>query len=808
MAKIIMSKDVSSEDLSEESAEESLGAHLAERLIEGWVFNYRPITLALFLMITCILVFQASKIKPDASLERMIPLEHPYVMNFLDHRDDLENLANFIRISVEAKEGDIFSADYIALLEKISDEVFYLPGVDRSGLKSLWTPNVRWVEVTEDGFQGGTVIPNSYDGSVQSLDQLRQNILRSGELGRLVANNFKSSIVYVPLMDKNPETGERLNYLDFSRVLEKQVRSKFAGEGSIVNIQIVGFAKKIGDLIEGFSAIVLFFAIAVLITSVLLFHYSRCYISTISTVICSTIAVAWQMGIMHSMGYGLDPYSVLIPFIVFATAISHGVQYINGMSHEASVGNSSLVSAKKTFRHHYVPAMLALISDAIGFFTLILIEVDVIKDLAVGASVGIISIIITNMVLLPIVMSYLGVSNYGIKHVQFVEKNPSPIWGALAQMSTHKYALVFIIVAQIALAMGLFVAQDLKIGELDAGAPELHPDSRYNLDNDFITTNYSTSADVMVLMVTSPPEKCVSYEVMDLMERLQWELNHTEGVQLSVSIVNVSKAVTKAFNEGSFKWFELSRNQKIIDTSLQQAPSFLVNSDCSLSPVLIFLNDHKSGTLQRTVDVVESFNLETSVEGVDILLAAGNAGIEAATNQIIEESQVFMMAAVYLVVALMVLIAYRSMRAVICVVMPLMMTSVLCTALMAYLGIGVKVSTLPIIALGVGLGVDYGIYIYSRLEELLDEGMTLQKAYFHTLRSTGKAVAFTGMTLAIGTTTWAFSPIKFQSDMGILLTFMFLWNMIGSLTLLPILSYYFIKDGEEDHLEVYSDSAV
>jgi len=791
-----------------EVEEESLSAHLAERLVEGWVFNFRPITLAIFLAITFALAFQASKIKPDASLERMIPLEHPYVMNFMDHRADLENLANFIRISVEAKEGDIFSADYISVLEKISDEVFYLPGVDRSGLKSLWTPNVRWVEVTEQGFQGGTVIPSDYDGSESSLDALRQNILRSGELGRLVANNFKSSIVYVPLMDKNPETGERLNYLEFSRTLEAQIREQYAGPDSSVNVQIVGFAKKIGDLIEGFSAIVMFFAIAVAITSALLFHYSRCYISTMSTVICSVIAVVWQLGIMHSLGYGLDPYSVLIPFIVFATAISHGVQFINGMTHEMGVGSTSLDAATGTFRHHYVPAMLALISDAIGFFTLVLIEVDVIKDLAVGASVGIISIIITNMVLLPIVMSYFGISDYGVKHVQFVEKNPSPIWGALAKMSTHKYALVFIIVAQIGLALGLYIARDLKIGELDSGAPELHPDSRYNLDNDFITSNYSTSADVMVLMVTSPPEKCVSYPVMDLMERLQWDLNHTEGVQLSVSLVNVSKAVTKAFNEGSFKWFELSRNQKIIDTSLQQAPSFLINSDCSLSPILVFLNDHKAETLQRTVDVVESFNAEISIEGTEILLAAGNAGIEAATNQIIEESQVFMMIAVYLVVALMVLIAYRSMRAVVCVVMPLMMTSVLCTALMAYLGIGVKVSTLPIIALGVGLGVDYGIYIYSRLEELLNEGETLQKAYFHTLRSTGKAVAFTGITLAIGTTTWAFSPIKFQSDMGILLTFMFLWNMVGSLTLLPILSYYFIKDGEEDDLELYRDSAV
>jgi predicted RND superfamily exporter protein len=793
------------EELDEQARYDSHSLHLAEPMVEHWIFDHRLVALIGFLIITVFLLFMATKIEPDASLERMIPLEHPYVINFLDHRSDLENLANFIRISVEAKEGDIFSADYLTLLEKISDEVFYLPGVDRTGLKSLWTPNVRWVEVTEEGFQGGTVIPQTYDGSDASLELLRQNILRSGEVGRLVANNYKSSIVYVPLMEKNPETGEPLNYLHFSRVLEEKVRDQYAGEGSIVNIQIVGFAKKIGDLIEGFGAIVIFFVVAVFITSTLLFHYSRCVISTFSAVICSIIAVVWQMGIMYLMGYGLDPYSVLIPFIIFATAISHAVQFINGMTHEVGIGNEPLEAAIKTFRHHYVPAMLALISDAIGFFTLILINVDVIKDLAVGASVGIASIIITNMVLLPIIMSYLGVTSRGVRHVQNVEKNPSPFWGRLAKMATHKYALIFIIVAQLFLAFGLYVSQGLKIGELDAGAPELHQDSRYNKDNAFITSNYSTSADVMVLMVTSPPEKCVSYAVMDMMERLQWELNHTEGVQLSVSIVNISKGVTKAFNEGSYKWFELSRNQKIIDTSLQYAPSSFINKDCSLAPIFVFLNDHKSETLQRVVDTVEVFTADTSSEGVSILLAAGNAGIEVATNQIIAESQTFMMMVVYAVVGAMVLLAYRSLRAVVCVVLPLMMTSILCTALMAFLGIGVKVSTLPIIALGVGLGVDYGIYIYSRLEEYLNQGMTLQKAYYHTLHTTGKAVAFTGLTLAIGTTTWAFSPIKFQSDMGILLTFMFLWNMIGSLTLLPMLSYYFVKDGEEDDLEVYQD---
>ena len=765
----------------------------ARSALEHLIFGRRLLVVISFTIISILLAFQAVKIRPDASLERMIPLEHPYIINFLEHRADLENLANFVRISVEAKEGDIFDAQYMATLEAVGDEAFYLPGVDRAGLKSLWTANVRWVEVTEQGFAGGPVIPNGYDGSDESLHLLRQNVLRSGQIGRLVANDFKSSIVYVPLLETNPKTGESLDYHDFSLQLEEKIRRKFSGPNAPTNIQIVGFAKKIGDMIEGLGSIVFFFAIAAAITTLMLYYYCRCIKSSLVAVLCSSVAVVWQLGLMKLLGYGLDPYSVLIPFIVFATAISHGVQFINGMNRDAGLGMLPIDASIDTFRHHFVPAMLALVSDAIGFFTLVLIDVDVIKDLAVGASLGIASIIITNMVLLPIVMSYIGLTKRGLAHAKYVESNPSRIWRNIARIATRKGAFMVVILALLGVGVGLYLAQDLKVGELDAGAPELQPDSRYNLDNAFITEHYSTSADVMVLMVKAPEEQCSRYSVLQIMDRLQWRLDHAEGVQSSVSIVNVSKAVTKAFNEGSFKWLEISRNQRIIDSSLQHVPDALINGDCSLTPILVFLNDHRAETLQGVVDDVENFIAENDMGDFELLLAAGNAGIEVATNQVIAASQILMMVVVYAVVAVMVLAAYRSIRAAICIVLPLGVTSILCMALMSVFGIGVKVSTLPIIALGVGLGVDYGIYIFSRLQELLDEGLSLEDAYYETLRTTGKAVAFTGLTLAIGTATWIFSPIKFQSDMGLLLTFMFVWNMIGAMTLLPALSYYFLR---------------
>jgi predicted RND superfamily exporter protein len=161
--------------------------------------------------------------------------------------------------------------------------------------------------------------------------------------------------------------------------------------------------------------------------------------------------------------------------------------------------------------------------------------------------------------------------------------------------------------------------------------------------------------------------------------------------------------------------------------------------------------------------------------------------VEAITNRVIESASVEMLIWVYAIVSLLVLIEFRSLKVTVAIVFPLFVTSVLCEALMATLGLGIKVATLPVIALGVGIGVDYGIYLYNALSRHLARGLSLEAAYEETLNTTGRAIIFTGLTLALGVVTWVLSPIKFQADMGLLLTFMFVWNMIGAIVMIPVL---------------------
>jgi predicted RND superfamily exporter protein len=763
-----------------------------EPFLEKFFFNNRLIFLVLFAVLTVFLGYSAMNIKPDARLEKLIPLKHPYIVNMMDNRDSLENLGNTIKISVENKQGSIIDAEYMEALKQITDELFYIPGVDRAGLKSLWTANVRWVEVTEEGFQGGPVIPPTYDGSNDSLETLRQNILRSGTVGSLVANNFQSTIISAPLFEKNPETGEKLDYQEFSHQLEERIRDKFNNDK--IDVHIIGFAKKIGDLIDGIADIGKFALIAIAITFVLLIFYSRCLSGAIVPIVCSTIGVIWQLGILNLLGFGLDPYSVLVPFLVFAIGISHGVQLINAIAIESAEGRSKFDAARHAFRDLYVPGMLALMSDAIGFLTLLLIQIDVIQELAITASIGVGVIIFTNLVLLPLIMSYVGISKSGVRYLQKSNGKDPVIAKAMSYCAHPTVAPISIVIGLALAGAGVYYGQDLKIGDLDTGAPELHPDSRYNLDNAFITENYSTSADVMVVMVKTPTEQCSAYRTMDAIDRFQWTMENVEGVQGTASLVTVSKIVSTGMNEGNLKWKALSRNQQILNSSIQRAPAGLISPDCSIAPVIMFLADHKAETLERVTSKAEEFAASYDIPGeLEFLLAAGPSGIDAATNQVIEEAQGRMLIFVYAVVSILCFITFRSIRAVLCIITPLAITSVLCEALMVYKGIGVKVETLPVIALGVGIGVDYGIYIYSRLETYIRDGLGLQDAYLETLKTTGKAVAFTGVTLAIGVVTWIWSSIKFQTNMGFLLTFMFLWNMVGALWLLPALARFFVR---------------
>ena len=774
-------------------------------LVERALFNHRPLVIVLCVLLTVLLGLQALKLRLNASFEQMVPAAHPYVTNFLANRQDLSGLENVVRIAVAPRSGTILDKGYLETLAKINDEVFLLPGVDRPFMKSLWTPTTRWSAVTEDGVDGGAVIPENYNGSPESLKQVQLNIERSGEIGQLVAADFRSSIISVPLLDTDPQTGLKLDYRVFSERLEA-IRARHEGGG--VAIHVTGFAKVVGDLIAGLREMLKFFALALVIAGAMIFLFNRDLRSTLLVLASSLTAVLWQLGALPTLGYELNPYSVLVPFLVFAIGMSHGAQKMNGIMQDIGRGVHKAAAARHTFRRLFLPGLTALLADAVGFAVLLVIDIPVIKELAIAAAIGVAMLIVTNLILLPILLSYTGVSASAAERSLRLERADADgaqrhrLWQLLDRFTQRRWALGAIAAAIVLAAGGFAVALQLKIGDLDAGAPELRPDSRYNRDNAFMVANYAASSDIFVVMVKTPADRCTAYTTLATVDRLAWQLEQLPGVEATNSMAALSRFSSVGFNEGSFKWFELVPNQAALGAVQTRAPRELFNQNCSLLSLYVYLKDHKAQTLQRVVAAVEDFALKNSTPDASFLLAAGGAGIEAATNIVVKHAWTQMLLLVYLAVTALAFITFRSWRAVLVAVLPLMLTSVLAEALMVSLGIGVKVATLPVIALGVGIGVDYALYILSVTLAELKQGRSLSIAYYKALLFTGRVVLLTGLTLAVGVLTWGLSDIKFQADMGVLLAFMFLWNMLGALVLIPALSHLLLKPARNGDLVI------
>jgi uncharacterized protein len=764
-------------------------------LIERALFNHRGIVVVLCALITVLLGWQASRLQLNASFEKTIPTSHPYIQNFLAHQSELSGLGNAVRIAVAKPDGPIYDAKYLDSLRRLSDEVFLLPGVDRASMKSLWTPSTRWVGVTEDGLEGGPVIPDGFDGSPGKLQQLAANVARSGEIGQTVARDARSSVIFVPLLLKDAE-GQTLDYARLSGQLE-ELRAKYEAEG--VTVHITGFAKIVGDLIDGVKAVLVFFAIAVAIATAMVFWYTRCVRSTLLVVLASLVAVVWQLGLLPLLGYSLDPYSILVPFLVFAIGMSHGAQKMNGIMQDVGRGVDKLVAARFTFRRLFLAGLTALLADAVGFAVLLVIDIQVIRELAIAASIGVAVLIFTNLILLPILLSYTGVSATAAARSLRAEAADEAgaqrhaLWRFLDLFTRRRPATLALAGAAVLGVLGFAASTLLKIGDLDPGAPELRADSRYNRDVAFMNTAYGAGSDVLAVMVKTPEGECSKYETLNKIDALEWELRQLDGVESTNTLALLNRRVLSGLNEGNPRWYEFLPNQDMLNTVTASAPRGLYNDACNLLTVYVYLRDHKADTLTQVVNHVEAFAAVNDTADTQFLLAAGSAGIEAATNIVVKDAWRTMLLMVYGAVVVLCFITFRSWRAVVVAVLPLVVTSFLAEALMVALGMGVKVATLPVIALGVGIGVDYALYILSITLAQLREGKSLSEAYYRALLFTGKVVMLTGITLAVGVITWVASPIKFQADMGLLLAFMFLWNMLGALILLPALAHFLLK---------------
>ena len=754
--------------------------------VEQWLFRHRVRFLVFFLVLTALFLGFAIQTKVDARFEKQLPLGHEYIQKFREFESEFGG-ANRVVLAMIVEEGEIFNEDYFNKLDSLTKDVYAMPGVDQASVTSLFTPNVRFTEVVEDGFTGGNVVPADFANTLQDLAKVKENVLKSNYMGRLVTDSFNGAMVMANLLDVDPDTKEPLDTFAVARELES-LREKYETED--IKVHVIGFAKVMGDIRDGALNVIFFFCVTIVVTALLVWFYSQSFLFSILPMGCSLAAVAWQLGIIHLMGFGIDPMSILVPFLVFAIGVSHGVQMVRVFRDQLFHGEEASVAARKAFSELLIPGGVALLTDTIGFITILLIPVPTIRELAIAASVGVAAIIVTNLILLPLLLSYQKPSHEYRERVAKRKVKTKKFWHKVSVVSERRIAKGLVVIGALLFVFGFDQATRVEVGDLHEGVPELRSDSRYNQDTAAITDNFNLGVDVLIAFVETVKDGSVDYKVMELLDRFEWRLKNIDGVKSVLGLAGMARKINSGYSEGILKWQVLPFNRDMLAQAVGRVETStgLTNLDGSVLPVMIFLEDHKAETIRRVVTAVKEFENNYGYKNVHFSLAGGNAGIMAASNEVVRNAQFPILIYVFSAVILLCFASFRSVKIVTCIVLPLALVSVLAHTLMFWMEIGLKTSTLPVVALGVGEGVDYGIYLFSCFIAQRRKGLAFADAIEAAMQQAGSAIVFTGLTLSVGVGTWAFSTLQIQADMGILLMFMFLMNMVCAIVLIPAIA--------------------
>jgi predicted RND superfamily exporter protein len=779
--------------------------------LERLIFGHRLVIVIVFALVSVAMLTVATRgLRIDASFTKQLPLKHEYMQTFVKHQSEFGG-ANRVLVALIARDGNMFTPAFFDALKKATDEVLVMDGIDRTRVQSLFTPNVRYMEVVEGGIDAGNVVDSEFVPTPEALAKVRENILKAGIRGRLVANDFSGALVSAIVLEKDA-TGRAIDPIEVARQLETRVRDKIQGNdvlvqahsssptGAAIDVHMIGFAKVVGDIADGAMSVITFAIVTILLTLLAVWFYVQSLKVAVVPIVCSLIAVVWQLGTLVLLGYGIDPLGLLVPFLIFAIGVSHGVQKISAVKEAAVAGVGSMDAARQTFRQLLMPAIIALLADLVGFITILLIPVQVVQEMAVTASIGVAIVILTDLILLPVLVSWVKWDDQYRARVEVRQAKLAEHWKRLARVTERKPALGIIIGAVLLGVFGVWKGRETPIGDTQSGVPELRADSRYNRDSNIITTKFSIGVDILTVIVETKQPACTSHELMSAIDNFSWKMRNVEGVQEVVSLPLVAKIAIAGWNEGSLKWRNIPREPSQLTQSTRyiETSTGLLNADCNVVPVMLFLRDHKARTIERVVAEVKAWRTLNTFPNATFNLATGNVGVMAATNEEVKAKEYPILGWVFAAVILMCLLTFRSLLGTVLVFLPLALVSILVYAVMAMVGIGLKVNTLPMVALGAGIGVDYGIYLWSRMQEYLESGDTVHDAYLKTMRVTGASIIFTGITLAIGVVTWVFSPLQFQADIGIMLTFMFFVNMLGAILLLPALAAWLVKPQKGD----------
>ncbi len=726
------------------------GSRLAELLIAR-----RRLVLASFAALTLALAALVPQLRGDTRLEKTLPLKHPYTQTLLAYRPVFAG-ANRVLVALERKSGDIFDAAFLTALREASDEVLFIPGIDRGSVASIFTPNSRFVDFVEAGFIGGNIVPATFQGTPDELRRIRENVIKAGEVGQLVGSDLRSAMIRADFLEVDPASGEAVDVFDAAARLEA-LRTRFSSPD--VEVHIVGLPTALAQIATAARSIVPLFAGAfALVLFVVPLALRSLRLGAIALA-AALLPALWLLGLMPVLGFGIDPLSLLLPDLVFALGLALAVPTVAAWREATRTVAAGAEAVAPTLRRRLLPVAFSLAACALSALALLAVEIDIVRDFALAAALGAALILLAQALLLPALLASTALP----------KQRPPPQWLATPQRGRVLLALAVLLGAACA-----WQASRIEIGDPGPGIAELPPQAPFNRDHAALMRDFAFGVEVLTIVAQTHAgggTACLDYEVMTSVDRFSGALRRVEGVRAVLGLTDVAKYVNAALNEGSLKWRALPRPAPALAQAVNPVPasSGLINGDCSALQLLVFLDDHSGPTLERVLRAAKDAAAEAHDPGVEFMFAGGNVGVLAATRETLQAVALPLLASLVAALFVLSLVAFAKFEAALCVTLPATLAVLGGAALMTVAGVALQVPTLAALTLALGLGALPGSGLYAALATERAAGVPLANAMERALARHAPALVFGSFTLALLVAAWCAAALRPHAEVGFVL---------------------------------------
>jgi len=784
------------------------------RRIAELILRHRLWILLVILGVTGYFGYRALSVQMYTEFADLLPQRHPYIQVHNQIRETFGG-ANVITIMLEVEEGDIANPETLAKIEHVTREADKLPGVNHNQLISIATHKARNPVVSFGGMMKSELIfdPSDPPDTPVEFDSLRETLRSNPNVyGVLVSRDLKAAAVRADFFEER---------IDYEELFRKVREIKAEVEDDDHRLWVTGRPMLVGWIYHYFPQMVQIFLLTAGVIVFLLFFYFRRLHGVVLPLVAANVSAVWGFGFIGILGYNLDPLVLVIPMLITARAISHAVQFVERFLEEFDDTGDVHLSARLTTEELFRPGILGVVTDAAGIFLISVATIPLMQKLAYFCSFWALSIIVSVLILVPILLSYMPPPRRGYESEGGLLRNVLPALAALSTGRRSRWAVVGS-TAVVVLVAGV-ASTRLVIGDANPGSPILWQDSQYNRSTAKVNERFPGSNELYLIVREEGADEEESKEagqeelqggfadkiqradthkramqeprILRAMERFQMYMEADPKVGGSQSLADVVKYLNQNFHNREPKYAIIPPYKnyagELLFAYLTSAPTpdvlaEYVNTEMSEANVTIWFKDHQGPTIARGIVRAKQWIQDNAIDGYEWHLAGGLIGVLAAVDEEIAYSHEVNLVLVLVVVFFFVSLSYRAATAGFLIMIPLLAATLLTFAYMAIRGIGMNINTLPVASVGIGVGVDYAIYVADRIKQEYARRGSYAAAIRRAVTTTGMAVSFTATTLVGGIIFWYFlSSLRFQAEMSLLLSILMVVNMLGAMVLLP-----------------------